>query len=92
MGSITNLRENKTIFIPCDCKNEILAIEYDHEWNIAELAIYEHYVGYTRKLSLWQRLRYCYQVLFHKKPYADQMTLSAKQLKDLLDFLKHLNL
>ena len=92
MGSITNLKTNKTLFIPCDCKNEILAIEYDHEWKIAELAIYEHYIGYARKLSLWQRIRYCYQILVNKKPYADQIALDKKQLIDLLNFLKHLNL
>lgn len=92
MGSITNLKTNKTLYIPCDCKSEILAIEYDHEWHIAEVAIYEHYAGYTHKLSLWQRLRYIYQVLFFKKPYADQMTLTKNQLKDLQKFLNGLDL
>lgn len=92
MGSITNLKENKTLFVPCSCKNEILAIEYDHKLHIAELAIYEHYIGYRHKLSLWQRLRYCYQVLLNKKPYADQITLDDKQLKDLQKFLSGLNL
>lgn len=92
MGSITNLKENKTVFIPCSCKNEILVIEYDHEIDLADVAIYEHYVGYSHRLSFWQRLRYCYQVLFHKKPYADQMVLDKNQLKDLKKFLNGLPL
>jgi hypothetical protein len=92
MGSVTNLKENKTLFIPCDCRNEILAIEYDHEIEVADLAIYESSIGYKHKLSLWQRLRYCYQVLVNKKPYADQITLNKKQLKDIVVFLKHLGL
>lgn len=92
MGSLTNLKENKTIFIPCLCKSEILVIEYDHEWEIADLAIYEHYIRHHNKLSLWQRLRYCYQVLFNKKPYADQITLNKEQLKDLQQFLIEINL
>jgi len=87
MGSITNLKENKTLFIPCSCKSEILVIEYDHEWNIADLAIFENYTNYSNKMSLWQRLRYCFQVLVYKKPYADQMVLNKEQLKELRVFL-----
>lgn len=91
MESLTNLKENKTIFIPCLCKNEILVMEYDHELDIADVAIFEHYIRYSNKLSLWQRLRYCYRVLVHKKPYADQITLDKEQLKDLKKFLIELN-
>jgi len=92
MGSVTNLKENKTLFIPCSCKSEILVIEYDHEWSIADLAIFEHYTNYSNKMSLWQCLRYCYQVLVNKKPYADQMVLDKKQLKDLQKFLNGLTM
>lgn len=92
MGSTTNLRENKTLFIPCDCRSEILAIEYDHEIELADLAIYEHYSTLQSKMSLWQRLRYCWRVLWHKKPYGDAMVLNRKQLKDLKQFLISLDL
>lgn len=92
MGSITNLSENKTLFIPCSCKSEILVIEYDHEIQLADLAIFENYTNYSNKMSLWQRLRYCYKVLFDKKPYSDQMVLDNKQLKDLQEFLNGLSL
>jgi hypothetical protein len=87
MGSVTNLKENKTIFIPCSCKSEILVIEYDHEIQLADLAIFEHYTNYGHKMSLWQRLRYCYKVLFETKPYSDQMVLDKDQLKELRVFL-----
>ena len=92
MGNVTNLKENKTLFIPCSCKSEILVIEYDHEIDIADLAIFENYTNYGNKMSLWQRLRYCYQILVHKKPYADQMVLDTNQLKDLRQFLQSLGL
>ena len=92
MGSITNLSENKTLFIPCSCKSEILVIEYDHEIDLADLAIFENYTNYSHKMSLWQRIRYSYQVLFNKKPYTDQTVLDRKQLKDLQKFLNGLNL
>jgi len=87
VGSITNLNENKSLFIPCSCKSEILVIEYDHEIQLADLAIFENYTNYGHKMSLWQRIRYCYQVLVNKKPYADQMVLDKDQLKELKVFL-----
>jgi hypothetical protein len=92
MGSVTNLKENKTLFIPCDCKSEILVIEYDHEWNIADLAIYQTDSALKAKMSLWQRLRYCWQVLWYKKPYADEIVLNNKQLLELKLFLSSLDL
>lgn len=92
VGSITNLSENKSLFIPCSCKSEVLVIEYDHEIQLADLAIFENYTNYSHKMSLWQRLRYSFQVLVYRKPYADQMVLDNKQLKDLQKFLSSLNL
>lgn len=92
MGSITNLKENKTLFIPCSCKSEVLVIEYDHEIQLADLAIFENHINYSNKMSLWQRLRYCYKALCENKPYADQIVLDNKQLKDLQKFLNELNL
>lgn len=92
MGSTTNLKENKTLFIPCDCRSEILMIEYDHDIKMADFGIYQHYAAFRYKMSLWQRLRYCWQVLWHKKPYADEIILNNKQLLDLKTFLSGLDL
>jgi hypothetical protein len=92
VGNVTNLKTNKTLFIPCDCGSEILMIEYDHEIKIADLAMYETSLSHKYKMSLWQRLRYCYQVLIKKKPYSDQITLNNKQLLDLKAFLNTLDL
>lgn len=92
MGSVTNLKENKTLFIMCDCRSEVLVIEYDHEYNMADLAIYQTDAAYKTKMSLWQRLRYCWQVLWHKKPYADEIMMDNKQLLELKLFLSSLDL
>jgi hypothetical protein len=92
MGNITDLKENKTLFVPCDCRSEILMIEYDHHLRMADLAMYETFASYQHKMSLWQRLRYCWQVLWKKKPYADYMVLHHKQLKELKQFLSSLDL
>lgn len=92
MGTVSDLNNNKTLFMPCGCRSEILMIEYDHEWKMADIAIYQTDVSFRYKMSLWQRLRYCWQVLWHKKPYADQIMMDHKQLKDLKNFLNMINL
>jgi len=92
MGSNTDLKTNKTLFIPCDCRSEILMIKYDHEYKMADFAIYQTDAAFRSKMSLRQRLRYCWQVLLHKKPYADEIMLDHKQLKDLKNFINSLYL
>lgn len=92
MTIITNFEENKTIFIPCDCRSEILMIKYDHELKIADLAIYESFYSNQYKMSLWHRLVYCWRILVQKKLYVDQINLNHKHLKELKTFLSSLNL
>lgn len=91
MATLTNLKENKTLFIPHNCKNEILVIEYDHSLKVASFAIYEKRINYKKKLSIWQRIRYSYYVLLNKKPYADRIKLNKNQLLELYKFLDSLD-
>jgi hypothetical protein len=90
MSSLNVYEKNKVIFFLCDCKSEVLVIEYDNELELADFAIYENHAAYGHKLSLWQRIRYCYQVLVRQKPYADQIILTQGQLKELKAFLNTL--
>lgn len=84
---LMNLKENKTIFHLCECKSEVLAIEYDHDWELADISIYETANSFKNKMSLWQRLRYSFKVLWSGYSYNDQMQLSKQQLKELADFI-----
>ena len=92
MGSTTNLKENKTLFIPCDCKSEVLIIEYDHNIESADVAIYENIQSFKHKLSIWQRIRYAVRCLVNGRPYGDQIMMNKKQLKELRSFLASLTL
>lgn len=82
---------NTTVFFQCDCVNETLVINYDHNIQLADVAIYETYMSFKNKLSLWQRLRYIIKVL-RGYPYSDQITLNSQQLKELKMFLGSLDL
>jgi hypothetical protein len=81
-----------TLFAVCNCRSEVLVVEYDHEIKMADLAIYENGNSFRAKMSLWQRLRYCWKVLWYKKPYGDEIILDAKQLLELKNFISSLDL
>lgn len=85
--NLVKFEKNKTEFILCDCKNEVLVIEYDNEYDFAELSIYESVSSYAYRMSFWQKLRYIFQVLVNGRPYSDQIILTKKQLKDLSSFI-----
>ena len=85
MASLTNLKTNKTLFILCSCGSEVLYIDYDHELNLADLSIFNSFSSH--KMTLYQKLRYCYSVLFLGRPYYDQIVLKDSQLKTLKDFI-----
>lgn len=87
MVMVTNFDTNHSVFFQCNCKQEILVIDYDHECKIADLAIYESQSSFYHKLSLWQRLRYSFQTIFTGKPYHDQIILDSIQLEQLKNFL-----
>jgi hypothetical protein len=85
--SMVKFEKNKTSFILCDCKSEVLVSEYDNEYNLMELSIYENLSSYSHKMSFWQKLRYIYRVLVKGRPYSDQIVLTREQLKDLSSFI-----
>ena len=85
--SMVKFQKNNITFILCDCKSEILVLEYDNEYDLLELSIYENLSSYSHKMSFWQKLRYIYQVLIKNRPYSDQIILTKDQLKDLLSFI-----
>lgn len=86
-SKIIEFQKNNTKFILCDCRSEILVIDYDEEIGMADLAIYEHNISYRHKMSFWQKMRYIYRVLVNNKPYADQIMINKSQIKEIADFL-----
>ena len=79
--------KNKTTFILCDCRSEVLVLDHDIEYGLTELSIYENMSSYGHKMSFWQKIRYIYRVLVHNRPYSDQIILNQNQLKDLGMFI-----
>lgn len=89
--SLRKFQENKTTFILCDCRSEVLVLEYDYECKFVELSIYENLSSYGHKMSFWQKIRYCWQVIWKNKPFSDQIILNTSQVKQLREFLASIN-
>ena len=78
----------RTIFIRCDCQSEILVLDYDAEVDMIDLSMYEIDVSYKYRMSLWQKIRYIYQVIRYGQPYTDQIVLNRHQINELKSFLE----
>lgn len=86
MGYETKYSKDKvsTFFRLCSCNSEVLVIQYDHDFELADLCIYGGY--YAHKMSLWQKMRYIWQIVLGY-PYKDQIVLDKNHLKEIRNFL-----
>ena len=80
----TLIAKNERIFTAkCDCGSESLEIVYDEHfyyfciWKIAKIP----------KLSWYQRLKNCWQILLTGSVYSDQLILSKSKMKKLSNFI-----
>jgi hypothetical protein len=78
----------RTLFIRCDCHSEVLVLDYDGSFKMIELSIFSSLV--SSQMSLWQKIRYIYQIIKYGKPYTDQIILHQKQIDELKAFLNSL--
>lgn len=88
--SVTMFEKEHIKFIFCDCRNEILVIDFDEETRTAELAMYESVMSFRHKNTLKQKIRYIWRILTNKYPYNDQIIINRSQIGDLVKFLSDL--
>lgn len=84
---ITKNNNYKIAYIPCDCSSEILVIRYDEEIDMIELALFQSDISFKNKASLWQKLRYIYNLFRTGQPYTDQIILKREHIERLKGFL-----
>jgi hypothetical protein len=70
-------------YIPCDCSDEVLGIEYDEESKCFYLGIYE----FKRKYSIRDKLRGIWRILRTGEPYGDQMVISKENMESIKSYL-----
>ena len=77
-------------FILCDCKTEGILLSEDEEVNLMYLSFFQY--GYNpTKMSLYLKLRYCWQVLSKGKPFNDNIILNKENSKELVKELNKFN-
>lgn len=80
---------SNTKTIRCSCYHEMLHLSWDEELNILDMSIWAPYSTDT-KMSWKQRLRYCWRILTHGKPYGDQLVLEKDHIDELAEYLNEL--
>jgi len=82
--------QNEILFFICNCYNEVLVINYDKSYKIADLCIYESYNSYSHKLSFWHKIKTILHILRTGKIYSDQISLDSDQIEKLKMYLSYL--
>jgi hypothetical protein len=79
--------EKDSEFLICDCYGHGLLLEkFDDEEEVC-LSLFEK--GLNGRTLCWsERLRWCWQILRHGKPWSDFVILNIEKQKKLKEFLK----
>jgi hypothetical protein len=78
-------------YYECSCHAQIIMAHYDEEDGIklVDLAFFSNYID--GRMTLWQRLRFAWQVLRTGTPWADMVVLDTEEAKrlgeDLISFV-----
>ena len=73
-------------FIECSCGTEGIMISNDYMDNkepVIDLAFFKYGCN-PDKMSLYQKLRYCWRVLSKGEPFMDEIILNKEQTKELI--------
>jgi len=90
MSNLTKFQnKNDTLLIICDCKEEILLIDYNKECKIADVCMYRGYNAHSKNRSFWQKIKTIWNLLIKNQQYNDQMVISQDQLKEIYYFLQN---
>ena len=79
-------QEKESKFLICDCYSHGLLVEKFDDEEIC-LSLFERGLS-GRTLGWSERLRWCWQILRHGKPWSDFIILNTENQKKLKEFLK----
>ena len=77
--------EKESKFLICDCYSHGLLVEKFDDEELC-LSLFERGLS-GRTLGWSERLRWCWQILRHGKPWSDFIILNAENQKKLKEFL-----
>jgi len=77
-----------TKYICCSCGSEILVLDKWDE-DIC-LSIWDDGYSCDNRLSIWQRMRWCWQIITKGKPFTDQIVLDENKIEDIMVAMEEL--
>lgn len=88
MSSLIKFNQDKSCFILCSCKSEILYLNYDAETKLTDMCFYHSIESAQHQMSLWTKIKTIWQVLRKGTIYPDQIVLDKNSTKELCEFLQ----
>ena len=82
------MKDNDYKFIMCDCHSHGLVIEKFPDEEETFIALFERGVD-GKKLSLLDRLKWCWQILIYGHPWTDMIVLDKAKQKEIAEFLNN---
>jgi len=76
----------KSEFIRCECYGEGMGIDFDPEDGLYYFSYWASGLSGGR-LSIRDKIRYCWQVLVKGKAFNDELIMSRKSVNELINFL-----
>ena len=80
------MKEPDSKFLICDCHSHALLVEKFEGEEELHMSLFERGLN-GRILSFKERVRWCWQILIHGRPWSDFIILNTENQKTLKDFL-----
>lgn len=75
-----------SVFLMCDCYSHALFVEKFKDEEEVCISLFQY--GYNgKKMSLIERLRWCYRIIIYGHPWTDSVILNTENQKKLKNFL-----
>lgn len=76
------------MMIKCDCGAEEIEFIYVEDEKVLEVSMW--FMGHRECMSLKERLRWCWHILWHGSPWTDYIILNQQGVTELKEFLQKL--
>jgi hypothetical protein len=81
------MNKEKEIYLRCSCGSEILHLSHTLEDGMQDVAVFQYLNGGHGRMTLRDKVRYCWKLLTDGKPYGDCLILSPEDAKKLHGYL-----
>lgn len=86
-ANVNEMKNDKSIFVKCQCYSEGMSIDYDAQDDQYYFAYWKQ--GMTNQALGWkEKIRHCWNIIKTGKPFNDEVIINQEDANKLSDFLK----